>query len=108
MTPSDEINLLKERVAKLEGDGLLGRATCSGDNSDSAPYWLCYGMAQYLTEIAEPCERAATGGELCANTDDCITEWCAPCAAKAWLQQEQVRSRPLPLNARLTDGGCVK
>lgn len=66
------------------------------DETDCAPYWLCYGMAQYLVEIGEPCERAATGGELCHNTSDCITEWCAPCAAKAWLDEQKRLSAAIP------------
>jgi hypothetical protein len=69
------------------------------DESDCAPYWLCRGMAQYIVEIYdETCERAAVGGELCHNTSDCITEWCVPCAAKAWLEEQIRLEKPLPPN----------
>lgn len=61
-------------------------------HEECAPYWLCYGMALYLKEIGEGCERQATGGEECHNTSDCITEWCAPCAGKAWLSQQKSHS----------------
>jgi hypothetical protein len=69
------------------------------DESDCAPYWLCRGMAEYIIEIYdETCERAAVGGELCHNTSDCITEWCVPCAAKAWLKEQIRLEKPLPPN----------
>jgi hypothetical protein len=86
---------------------VAGAAICSAasskeperDESDCAPYWLCRGMAQYIVEIYdETCERAAVGGELCHNTSDCITEWCVPCAAKAWLEEQIRLEKPLPPN----------
>ena len=70
-------------------------------------YWLSRGMAEYIVEIyGETCERSATGGELCHNTADCITEWCVPCAASAWLKQQKMLEAPIRehQNGALCDG----
>jgi len=66
----------------------------SDDGTDCAPYWLCRGMAQMIVAEGRPCQRC--GFITCKNTDDCITEWCLPCAAKAWLEGEQAKERPHP------------
>jgi len=88
---------------------VAGAAICSAasskeperDESDCAPYWLCYGMAGYFEDV--PCERAMQGGDECHNSADCITEWCVPCAAKAWLQEQKRLSAPLPPNSVLSN-----
>ena len=72
------------------------------DHSECAPYWLCRSMAQYLVEVGEPCERVMSGGDTCVNSSDCITEWCAPCAAKAWLDEQKRLEAPMPQNEKLS------
>lgn len=89
---------------------VAGAAICSAasskeperDESDSAPYWLCYALAEYVCAINETCEREPTS---CAESSLCITEWCAPCAALAWLNEQKRLSAPLPPNADLTRVG---
>jgi hypothetical protein len=76
----------------------LHKKVAAYDDGDCAPYWLCRAMAEAIVDCKLDCERAATGGELCHNTDDCITEWCVPCAAKAWLEEQQRQEALLPPN----------
>ena len=58
-------------------------------NQDVAPYWLCWAMAEKLEHVE--CERE---DDECRNSPDCITEWCAPCAGRAWLNGEREKMRP--------------
>lgn len=65
------------------------------DESECAPYWLCYALAQYVCDLNIACEREPCS---CDQSSLCITEWCEPCAAKAWLQEQKRLSAPLPPN----------
>jgi hypothetical protein len=47
----------------------------------AAPYWLLRALCE---RVAGPCER---GGD-CAASTLCVTERCAPCAARWWLDQQ--------------------
>jgi hypothetical protein len=60
--------------------------------AESAPYWLCYSIANYIKR--EPCQRK--GDTECKHTGDCLTEWCAPCAAKAWMKERRRLARQKP------------
>lgn len=103
----DRAGYRKSVTNKMQEPSTLASATGSAatpeqperDENDCAPYWLCRGMAEYIVELyGETCKRSATGGELCHNTADCITEWCVPCAAKAWLEEQKRLEKPLPPN----------
>jgi hypothetical protein len=51
---------------------------------DERPYWMWHAM---LNELAQQgCEFIDEygGGEECPSRGDCITEWCLPCAARAF------------------------
>ena len=85
----------------------LAAAQGSADPTDSAPYWLCYGMAEWLGKCGLECERR--GDIPCPQTSDCITEWCIPCAAKAWLDEQKRLSQVQPNvggQARESDERC--
>lgn len=61
----------------------------AADPTESAPYWLCYSLAE---RVSDECERAAT--IPCNDSSLCITEWCPPCAASAWLLEQSIAAAP--------------
>lgn len=69
---------------------------------DESPYWLLRSLAQYVSDLNIACEREPCA---CSQSSLCITEWCEPCAAQAWLN-EQKRLEALPPNAALTDSAA--
>lgn len=50
---------------------------------DKRPYWMWQAMIEHISAVAKGCER---GAPRCADSGDCITEWCVPCAAQAYMQ----------------------
>jgi len=70
----------QEKAAKAEAD------------EESRPYWLWRAM---LEECARHgCHRPAD--DRCEGSGLCITEWCVPCAAKAFLAREKAGEEPPP------------
>jgi len=55
----------------------LARAECE----DKKPFWLWFAALQFCAE--HECEEAPECP--CAETEKCITEYCAPCAAQTFL-----------------------
>lgn len=56
------------------------------------PFWQFHSMASRLASM--PCEHKSYS--QCSETDLCITEWCEPCAAKAWMRQHEQACTPTP------------
>jgi hypothetical protein len=54
--------------------------------AESAPYWLCTALADHVVSGgASSCDRE---GIDCDDTELCVSEYCAPCAAKWWLDKQ--------------------
>lgn len=56
---------------------------------EDRPYWLWRAMLEYMAE--EGCGQHDEDGCTCKDDADCITEWCTPCAAAAFLEAERKR-----------------
>lgn len=65
----------------------------SGSAEDAAPYWLLRALAEHVAAQDFQCNRQPCS---CDQSSDCITEWCVHCAARAWLEGEKLKERPLP------------
>lgn len=63
-----------------------------GSASEDDNYWLLRSLAQYVCDLNIACEREPCS---CDQSSLCITEWCEPCAAKAWLESEQEKEKPV-------------
>lgn len=80
-----------EHFSKRLGSTQLSHASAKLDmleahqTDTSAPYWLCYLLAGFANGYS--CLRE--GDRECCQTDDCITEWCAACAATSWLEDQR-------------------
>lgn len=61
-----------------------------GDATNGAPYWLCRGLAA----DAEHQDCANGTDTSCDQTSLCITEYCMPCAAKAWMNDQRKLEAP--------------
>ena len=57
---------------------------------EDLPYWQFHAMADALKEL--PCEVSES--YPCSSSGDCITEWCNPCAAKAWFASHAHNVQP--------------
>ncbi len=87
---TDRIHVLILRAEKAEARvGTLEAKLAAME--DEGPYWLWRAM---LTEC-EPlrCKQEAAGGDECQYTGGCITEWCTPCAARAFLASIRAREK---------------
>lgn len=51
--------------------------------AEITPYWLLYSLAWDAKDRQCECDPQHT----CQQTDLCVTEYCVPCAARAWLEQ---------------------
>lgn len=71
---------LHEEIAELK------RQLAEAD--EERPFWLLHALLDFAA--LHPCARSEE--HPCAQTDDCVTEWCAPCAARAWVAKEKERS----------------
>lgn len=71
----NDLTAANQRIAEME--------------KESAPYWLCYALAEQLEN--KECERS---GINCVQSSDCITEWCPQCAATHWLAEQRELSKP--------------
>lgn len=62
-------------------------------SNNETPYWQFRSMAERLAVM--PCEGHEFGDDdPCADTGLCITEWCAPCAASAWVAETKKAEAP--------------
>jgi len=60
---------------------------------DQTPYWLFRGMAARLEK--QECDHQTDTD--CNQADLCVTEWCLPCAASAWMDEtREAEKLPLP------------
>lgn len=84
----DRMNALILRVAELEGELIEAR----DPTNRVVPYWMLHGLLSIV--INRDCEIDDDG---CENTGDCITEWCIPCAARAfWSELHKSKPAPTP------------
>lgn len=79
--------------SKTDPKPLLREAWNQREND--APYWLLRSACERLIESIGVCDRQLSdGGNIkCHESSDCITEWCAPCAARAWLNGEKEKEK---------------
>lgn len=84
--------------SKTDPKPILLEAWNNRVENEDAPYWLLRTLAERLTEAFGVCDRQLqSGGAIkCAESSDCITEWCAPCAARGWLNEQKEKEKPLP------------
>ena len=96
----DQYNALK--IVKLQSDLAAAQrrvteleATIAEFDDPSnrvVPYWMWHGLLSIV--INHDCEIDDDG---CENTGDCITEWCIPCAARAfWSELHKSKPAPTP------------
>lgn len=79
-----------QTIERAEDTGCCGAAHGSA-SEDETPYWLLRSLAQYVSDLNIACEREPCS---CDQSSLCITEWCEPCAAKAWLENEKTKEKP--------------
>lgn len=86
------------RKCRLREDAYIqppGNVAAVGEANDKADYWLAHMLAEYVVRHNEGCELESmtdfTERQLC------VTEYCAPCAARWWLdEQAKLASQPAP------------
>lgn len=95
-------HLTRERLTSIEHrlgwgssdkwpvDGSIVLWACAAEkvlDERDAESWLLRSLAQYVSDLNIACEREPVS---CNQSGICITEWCEPCAAKAWLENQRV------------------
>lgn len=80
--PNDWLELNHQCIAAQAA--IANGETKPGDNESD--YWLLRSLAQYVSDLNIACEREPVS---CDQSSLCITEWCEPCAVKAWLANQR-------------------
>lgn len=87
---ADETAFAVQRVVRSRDLEPRAKAEVAGAAEDTSPYWLTYTLAEFVSDIYDECLNPQMP---CRVSSKCVTEYCAPCAARWWMEWQGYRAR---------------